>query len=66
MNSDSISHSQVAKGDWDLRISDLVKNTDGTDILTPVVNFGEVLTVQLAKYTLLTSTLVPMGSFKIF
>ena len=36
-----------AKGDWDFRISDLVKNPDRTDI-TPVVNFGEVRRAQLA------------------
>ena len=47
-----------AKGDWDFRISDLVKN--------PVVNIGEVRRAQLAKSTLLTSSLVPLGSFQIF
>ena len=52
-------------GDWDFRISDVVKNPDGTD-LTPVVNFGEVRRAQLAKSTLLTSSLVPLGSFQIF
>ena len=31
--------------------------------LTPVVNFGEVRWAQLAKSTLLTSSLVPLGSF---
>ena len=45
-------------GDWDFRISDLVKNPDGTDI-SPVVNFGEVWRAKLAKSTLLTSLLVP-------
>ena len=30
-----------AKGDWDFRIYDLVKNPDETDI-EPVVNFAEV------------------------
>ena len=55
-----------AKGDWDLRISDLVKNPDGTDILTPVKNFCEVRRDQLAKSTLLTSSLVPLVSFQIF
>ena len=34
-------------------------------ILTPVVNFGEVRKAQLAKSTLLTSSLVPLGSFQI-
>ena len=34
--------------------------------LTPMVNFGEVRRAQIAKYTLLTSTLVPLGSFQIF
>ena len=29
-----------------------------------MVNFGEVRRVQLAKSTLLTSSLVPLGSFK--
>ena len=32
--------------------------------LTPVVNFGEVRRAQLAKSSLLASTLVPLGSFK--
>ena len=55
-----------AKRDRGFRISDLVKNSDGTDIiLISVVKFGEVRRVQLAKSTLLTSTLVPLGSFKI-
>ena len=55
------------KGDWDFRISDLVKNPDGTDIiLTPVVNFGEVRRAQLAKSPLLASTLGPLGFFQIF
>ena len=31
----------------------------------PVVNFGEVRRVQLAKSTLLTSTLVSLGSFQV-
>ena len=34
--------------------------------LTPVANFGEVRRAQLAKSTLLTSSLVPLGSFQIF
>ena len=34
--------------------------------LTPVVNFGEVRRAQLAKSTLFTFTLVPLGSFQIF
>ena len=34
--------------------------------LTPEVNFGEVRRVQLAKSTLLTSSLVSLGSFQIF
>ena len=50
-----------AKGDWDFRISDLVKSTYGTDIYRS----GEVRRAQLAKSTLLTSTLVPLGSFKV-
>ena len=53
-----------AKGDWDFRISDLVKNPDGTDIYTPVVNFDEVRMAQLAKSTLLTSALVPWDLFR--
>ena len=52
-----------AKGDWDFLISNVVKNPDGTENLTPVVNFGEVRRTQLAKSTLLTSTLVPLGFF---
>ena len=50
-----------AKGDWDFRISDLVKSTYGTDIYRS----GEVRRAQLAKSTLLTSMLVPLGSFKV-
>ena len=34
--------------------------------LTPVVNFGSVRRAQLAKYTLLTCTLVALGPFQIF
>ena len=34
-------------------------------ILTSVVNFGEVRRAQLAKSTLLTSTLGPLGSLQI-
>ena len=56
----------MAKVYWDFRISDLVKNPDGTDVLTPVANFGEVRMAQLAKSTLLTSSLVPVGSVQIF
>ena len=35
-------------------------------MLTPVVNFGEVWRAQLAKSTLLTSSFVPLGSFRSF
>ena len=35
-------------------------------ILTPVVNFGEVRRAQLAKPTLLTCKLGPLGSFRSF
>ena len=49
-----------AKGDWDFRISDLVKT------LMELIYFGEVRRAQLAKSTLLTSSLVPLGSFQIF
>ena len=34
-------------------------------IFNPVVNFGEVRRAQLAKSTLLTSSLMPLGSFKV-
>ena len=34
-------------------------------ILTPVVNFGEFRRAQLAKSTLFTSTMGPLGSFQI-
>ena len=34
-------------------------------ILTPEVYFGEVRSAQLAKSTLLTSSLVPQGSFQV-
>ena len=54
-----------AKGDWDFQISDLVKTLMEL-IFNPVVNFGEVRRAQLAKSTLLTSSLVPLGSFQIF
>ena len=50
-----------AKGDWDFRISDLVKNADGT----PVVNFGEVR-AQLDKSSILISTLEHLGYIQIF
>ena len=52
-----------AKGNWDFPISYLIRNPDGTDILIPVVNFGEV---RRAKSTLLTSTWVPLGTLQIF
>ena len=35
-------------------------------IFNPVVNFAVVRRTQLAKFVLLTSTLVPPGSFQIF
>ena len=35
-------------------------------IFNPVVNLCEVRGAQLAKSTLLTSTMVPLGSFQIF
>ena len=47
------------EGDWDFRISDLVK-TQMEQIFNPC---GEVRWAQLAKSTLLTSTLGPLGSF---
>ena len=53
-------------GDWDFQISDLVKNPDGSDYLSPIVNFGKVRRAQVAKSTLFTSTLVPLESFQIF
>ena len=34
--------------------------------LTHAVNFGEVRRAQLAKSTLLTSSMLPLGSFQIF
>ena len=34
-------------------------------IVTPVANFGEVRRALLAKSTLLTSSLVPLGSFQV-
>ena len=52
------------KGDWDFRISDLVKKNPWWNwYLTPGANFGEVRRTQLAKSTLLTSTLVALWSF---
>ena len=35
-------------------------------MFNPVMNFAEVRRAQLAKSTLLTSSLVPLGSFQIF
>ena len=55
-----------AKGDWDLWISDLVKNPEGTDILSCVVNFVEVRRAQLAKSTHLTSTRCTWDLFRSF
>ena len=52
------------KGDWDFRIPVLVKSLMEL-IFNPVVNFGEVRRAELAKSTLFTSTLVPLGSFQI-
>ena len=52
---------EKAKGDWDFRIPDLVKNPDETS----VVNLDEIRRAQLAKSTLLTSTMVSLGFFKI-
>ena len=43
-------------------ISDLVKNPDGTH----VVNFAEIRRAQLARSTLLTSTMVPLRSSRYF
>ena len=54
-----------AKGDWDFRISDLVKNLKER-YLTSAVNFGEVWRAQFAKSPLLTYTLVPLGFFQVF
>ena len=42
------------------------KNTLREVIFNPVVNFGEIQRVQLAKSSPLTSTLVSLGSFQIF
>ena len=55
-----------AKVDWDFRISDPGQKPWWNWCLTPVTNFGEVRRTQLAKSTLLTSPLVPLGSFQIF
>ena len=48
------------------RISELVKSPDGTDNITPVVNFGEVRRAQLDKSTLLISAFRPLGFSQIF
>ena len=45
--------------DWDFQISDLVQNP------APVLNLSEFRGAQLAKSTLLTSTLGFLGSFQI-
>ena len=52
-----------AKGDCDFR-SLIWSKTWWNWYLTLVVNFGEVQRAVLAKSTLLTSTLVPLGSFQ--
>ena len=52
-----------AKDDWNYRISDLAKTLMNW-YLTAVVNFGEVKMAQLAKSTLLTSTLVLLRSLR--
>ena len=54
-----------AKSDWDFWIFDLVKTLMEL-LFNPLVNFGEVRMAQLAKSTLLTSTMRPLGSFKMF
>ena len=54
----------MAKVDWDFRIFGLV-NPDGTDVLNPVANFGEVRRAQIAKSILITYSLVPLRSFKV-
>ena len=53
-----------AKGDWDFRISGQVKNPDGTDIY-PYCEFRLSPQAQVAKSTLLTSMLVPLGFTKV-
>ena len=53
-----------AKYDWDFQISDR-SETLMELILTPVVNFCDVRRAQLVKSALLTSMLVPLGSFQI-
>ena len=45
---------------WSKTVMELIFNP------CPVVNFGEIRRAQLAKSTVLTSTLVPLGSFQIF
>ena len=45
---------------WSKTLMELIFNP------CPVANFGEDRRAQLAKSTLLTSTLVPLGSFQIF
>ena len=51
-----------AKGDWDFRISDLVKTLMKL-IFNPCGEFRCARRAQLAKSTLFTSTLVRLGSF---
>ena len=36
------------------------------ELIIPVVNFSDVRRAQLAKSTLITSTVMPLGSFQIF
>ena len=55
-----------AKVDWDIWISDLVKKKTLVELIfNPCVEF-RYGGPQLAKLALLTSTLVPLGSFQIF
>ena len=60
--SNSLTCKTGAKVDWDFRISDLVKNPDGTDV-QPLWQISVVSRAQLAKSTILTSSLVPLGIF---
>ena len=55
-----------AKCNWDFRISDLVKNPDGTDIDWPVVNFCAIRKAQLAKPLSSPPCWCPLNLFRSF
>ena len=47
------------------RFRSLIWSKTLMELIFPVMNFGEIRRAQLAKSTLVTSRLVPLGSFKV-